>query len=147
MVCLGNICRSPVADGILRKKALESGLDIEVDSCGTGGWHAGESPDERSQANARLNGLDISTLRARQFRQDDFELFDRIYCMDKSNLQDVLALAKSDSQRAKVSLLLNLSQAGSNRDVPDPYYGGDQGFQRVYDLIEEACEALILELK
>jgi protein-tyrosine phosphatase len=147
MVCLGNICRSPVADGLLRMKAEEAGLDLIVDSCGTGGWHAGEAPDSRSQANAKENRLDISMLRARQFKMSDFDEFHRIFVMDKSNLRDVLAMAQSDTHRNKVSLLLELSHPGQNKAVPDPYYGGEQGFQHVYDMIEEACDILIQELQ
>ncbi|NNC83520.1 MAG: low molecular weight phosphotyrosine protein phosphatase [Flavobacteriales bacterium] len=147
MVCLGNICRSPVADGMLRKKAAEAGIDVIVDSCGTGGWHAGESPDPRSQENARANGLDISSLRARQFRPEDLDEFDMIFCMDRSNVKDVLAQAENDAQRAKVRLLLDLTHPEQDKEVPDPYYGGDRGFQTVHDLIEEACEVLIEELR
>ncbi|NND93791.1 MAG: low molecular weight phosphotyrosine protein phosphatase, partial [Flavobacteriales bacterium] len=143
MVCLGNICRSPVADGLLRKKVESSGLDVLVDSCGTGGWHVGEAPDPRSQENALKNGLDISMLRARQIQVSDLEEYDHIYCMDKSNLHDVLALATSEEQRMKVSLMLNNSHPDQNKDVPDPYFGGSDGFQKVFDLLDQACDSII----
>lgn len=147
MVCLGNICRSPVADGLLRKKSKEAGLDITVDSCGTGGWHAGESPDLRSQENALKNGLDISFLRARQFQESDLDNFDLILCMDKSNLSNVQAMAQTPEQSAKIQLMLDQSFPGKGREVPDPYYEGADGFQNVYKLLEDACDELIIKLK
>ena len=149
MVCLGNICRSPVAEGLLRQKLEEAGLDdrITVDSCGTGNQHAGESPDERSMQNALENGLDIRMLRSRQIRQSDFDEFDRLYVMDTSNYQNVMGLARDDADREKVELILNMSAPGSNRAVPDPWFGGTQGFQTVYDMLDEACDAIIADLK
>ena len=146
MVCLGNICRSPVAEGILRNKAEEKGLALSVDSCGTSGYHNGEAPDQRSAENAALNGIDISGLISRKFRVSDFEDFDRIYVMDHSNYQNIMKLAVTDDHRNKVDLLLNAAYPGQNRDVPDPYFGGKDGFQQVFDLVEEACENIINEL-
>ena len=146
MVCLGNICRSPVADGLLRQKVDTAGLDVEVDSCGTAGYHIGEPPDQRSQANALENELDISGLRARQFNASDFTAYDQIYCMDKSNLQNVLSLSNDPKDSAKVSLILDHTHPGEGKEVPDPYFGGEQGFQIVYDLLDEACDRIIEEL-
>jgi protein-tyrosine phosphatase len=146
MVCLGNICRSPLAEGVLRHKANERGIDVTVDSCGTSNYHIGQEPDSRSMANALKNGVDISYLRARQFSKADFEQFDRIYVMDQSNHNNVMALATNEIHRNKVDLFLNILQPGSNRAVPDPYFGGAEGFQHVFDLIDEACEKLLDEL-
>ena len=143
MVCLGNICRSPMAEGILRNKAHSSGLDFEIDSCGTGGWHVGESPDPRSQSKMVEKGLDISGLRARQFKIADFEEFDLIYCMDGSNYEHVSAMASNDEQTAKVKMILNESSPGSDQNVPDPYYGGRDGFETVYQLLDEACDVIV----
>lgn len=142
MVCLGNICRSPLAEGILKQKAAERDLDWTVDSAGTGSWHIGEPPDRRSVAVAKKHGLDISAQRARQFRPKDFEDFDRIFVMDSSNFQDVLAQAQKESQRKKVDLLLNVSHPKENRNVPDPYWD-DNGFEKVFQMVEKACEQLL----
>ncbi len=143
MVCLGNICRSPLAEGILRKKAQEKNVDLFVDSCGTSSYHIDSPPDPRSAQNALQNGLDISNLRARQFRKDDFEGFDRIYVMDQSNYNDIAYLAENDTQLKKVKLILNAIEPGSNKAVPDPYFGGEDGFQSVYDLLDKACEKIL----
>lgn len=148
MVCLGNICRSPLAEGVLRKKLYEHGLThVEVDSAGTSGYHSGENPDRRSIANAKKNGVDISMLISRKFTTADFENFDRIYVMDSSNYSDVIALAREDAHRNKVDLFLNVAHPGKNKAVPDPWYGGDEGFQKVFDLVNANCDALIAELK
>jgi protein-tyrosine phosphatase len=146
MVCLGNICRSPLAEGVLRHKANERGIHVTVDSCGTSNYHIGQEPDSRSVENALKNGVDISSLRARQFSKADFEHFDRIFVMDQSNHNNVMALATNEIHRNKVDLFLNILQPGSNRAVPDPYFGGAEGFQHVFDLIDEACEKLLDEL-
>lgn len=145
MVCLGNICRSPLAEGILRSKVEES--NVVVDSAGTGGWHAGELPDSRSVAVARKNGLDITDQRARKFRKEDLDLFDRIYVMDNSNYRDVIQMADNQDHRQKVELILNLVFPGENVDVPDPYYGGDRGFDQVYSMLEEACDIIASSIK
>jgi len=137
MVCLGNICRSPLAEGILRHLAESRGLNWEIDSAGTGNWHVGDPPDRRSVAVARRHGIDISTLRGRQFQSSDFNTFDRIYVMDLSNYRDVLMKAKSDEDKAKVQLLLDDQQP-----VPDPWYD-DALFQPVYDMVYKACEKII----
>jgi protein-tyrosine phosphatase len=146
MVCLGNICRSPLAEGILAHKISRHGLPWTVDSAGTGNWHVGQGPDPRSVAVAEQNGIDISGQRARQFRADDFDRFDYILVMDAQNLRDVLRHAKTDEHRSKVRLMLDYTHPGQNRGVPDPYYD-DDGFTEVYQLLDAACERLIEELR
>jgi protein-tyrosine phosphatase len=143
MVCLGNICRSPLAEGILRDKIQKKGLDWTVDSAGTGGWHAGELPDERSIQIARQRGIDLTDQRARQFGRADFERFDHILVMDTSNYTNVLRLAQTGEHRSKVAMILNYAYPGQDFSVPDPYYGGPDGFVEVFDLLEEACEAFL----
>ncbi|GAA3625416.1 low molecular weight protein-tyrosine-phosphatase [Flavivirga jejuensis] len=137
MVCLGNICRSPLAEGILKSK-LPSDL-FKVDSAGTANYHVGNSPDKRSVAVARKYGLDISNLKGRQFKTSDFDLFDLIYVMDDSNFNNVISLARNDEDIAKVKFILNEIYPNQNYDVPDPYYGGDEGFENVYKMLDEAC--------
>lgn len=138
MVCLGNICRSPLAEGILRSK-LDS--NFIIDSAGTGGWHAGESPDKRSIETAKQYNIDISNQKARKFSISDFDLFDYIYVMDKSNYKDVINLAPDEAAKAKVALIL-----GDSKEVPDPYYGGQEGFENVYYLLDQACEEIAKNL-
>lgn len=142
MVCLGNICRSPLAEGIMKHKAAAYGLDWQVDSAGTGSWHTGELPDRRSIAIARAKGIDITDQRARQFRHSDFEQFDHIFVMDTNNLTDVLRLASQAAHRDKVMLIRELTHPGQRRSVPDPYYD-DNGFEEVFQMLEEACEVFI----
>lgn len=142
-VCLGNICRSPIADGILRAKAKREKLNITVDSAGTSSWHHGENPDPRAIACARKFGVDISQLVARPFSKKDFNEFDKIYVMDSSNYQDVLRLAENSDDEAKVEMVLNLIEPGKNKSVPDPYYGGDEGFDEVFKMLDKACEEII----
>ena len=143
MVCLGNICRSPLAEGILRSKLSE---DFIVDSAGTGGWHAGELPDKRSIATAKNRGLDITNQRARQFKRSDFDTFDHIFVMDNSNYKDVLALAPNEEVKSKVKLILNEIFPNGNVDVPDPYYGGQDRFENVFDMLDQACEEIARKL-
>lgn len=147
MVCLGNICRSPLADGLLRKKVTEAGLNVEVDSAGTGAFHVGNPPDSRMRAIAKSMGCPIDDLRARQFVVSDFDHFDRIFVMDQSNRKHVLALARTSADEAKVEMILNLSYPNQNLEVPDPYYGGDAGFKEVYQLLDEATDVLMKELQ
>lgn len=144
MVCLGNICRSPLAEGILKSKIDAS--KVFVDSAGTGHWHVGDLPDRRSVAIAKKYGLDITNQRGRQFTSKDFQKFDRIYVMDLSNKENVLSLAKNDADRQKVQLILDHVFPNENVDVPDPYYGGDMGFDTVYKMLDEACEIIASEL-
>lgn len=147
MVCLGNICRSPLADGLLRKKAASENLNIIVDSAGTSGLHAGEAPDLRMQKTAADKGTPIGFLRARQFQIEDFDTFDIIYAMDQSNQNTILRLARTESDKTKVKLILNEIQPGSDLEVPDPYYGGQQGFENVYTLLDKATDRIIEKIK
>lgn len=144
MVCLGNICRSPLAEGILKSKIDPS--KVEVASAGTGDWHVGQLPDERSIRIAERHNLDITDQRGRHFRIEDFDEFDFIYVMDNSNKENVLALATNDEQRKKVKLILDEIFPGENVDVPDPYYGGNHGFDSVYKMLDEACEKIAAKL-
>jgi protein-tyrosine phosphatase len=143
MVCLGNICRSPLAEGIFKEIA---GTDFEVDSAGTAGYHIGNPPDPRSIAIARKNNIDISLQRCRQFRSTDFSDFDYIFAMDYSNYSNILALAENQQDEAKVALLLQAGGMG-NTEVPDPYYGGDHGFARVFEMIREACQNIYQNIR
>lgn len=136
MVCLGNICRSPLAEGIMRHLAKAEGLDWEVDSAGTGDWHVGEGPDRRSTNTARKYGIDISKQVCRLFNVSDFDTFDHILVMDKSNLANVLAFARNEADAKKVELLLG------DKIVPDPYYD-DAQFEPVFKLIEQGCKVFI----
>lgn len=138
MVCLGNICRSPLAHGIMEHLVKEKGLEWEIDSAGTGDWHIGSAPDKRSIAIAKNYGLDISGQCCRLFTVEDFDAFDRIFVMDQMNLRDVLKLARNEQDKAKVKLLLNAET------VPDPYYEDDQ-FDPVYRMIENGCKRIIEE--
>ena len=140
MVCLGNICRSPVAEGIMRNKLEIFNLNIQVDSAGTSNYHIGENPDTRSANNALKNGLDISMLKARQFKVHDFDNFDIIYVMDEQNKIDVLSIARNENDKSKVKLILSELPNSSYKSVPDPYFGGEAGFQLVFDLLNKACE-------
>lgn len=142
MVCLGNICRSPLAEGIMKQKALEAGLEWEVDSAGTGHWHAGQRPDPRSISKARQYGIEISDQRARQFQPADFERFDRIFVMDTQNHHDVLRLAGKEEHKEKVELILDQIHPGEARSVPDPYYD-DNGFEAVFQMLDRACEVFV----
>ena len=141
MVCLGNICRSPLAEGILKYKIETDDLDWQVDSAGTSGWHNGERPDPRSIDVARKNGIDITYQKSRQFEISDFESFDLILAMDSSNYSNILALDSDDRYSDKVKLLMNFKFPGENRAVPDPYYTGS--FQDVFDMIQDAIEAML----
>jgi protein-tyrosine phosphatase len=144
MVCLGNICRSPLAEGILKSKVDPT--KVFVDSAGTGSWHIGSEPDRRSIGIARRNNLDITAQRGRQFTEQDFEDFDHIFVMDNSNFKDVIAMAKTDEDRQKVHLILEEIFPAENVDVPDPYHGGEQGFENVYMMLNEACEEIAQKL-
>jgi protein-tyrosine phosphatase len=144
MVCLGNICRSPLAEGILKSKVDPN--KVIVDSAGTGNYHVGGLPDSRSIAIAQKYLLDITDQRCRQFRIADFDEFDLIYVMDNSNRRDVLSLARNEKDKAKVKMILNEIFPNENVDVPDPYTGGDFGFENVYKMLEEACSILATKL-
>lgn len=146
MVCLGNICRSPMAEGILRSKLINSNLPVDVDSAGTGNYHVGDPPDPRAIETARRFGVDISGLRGRQFTRNDFSLFDRIYVMDRSNLYNVISLAADDHEKEKVALILHASGKEA-MEVPDPWYGGMNDFTDTFHLLDDACERIIDDLK
>ncbi len=146
MVCLGNICRSPMAHGILRHKAIEHGYNITIESSGTGSWHVGEAPDRRMMAKGKEHGVDISDLRAQQFVAADFDRFDRIYVMDRSNYRDVMGMAQTGEDENKVKMILNELHPEADMPVPDPYYGGDEGFEQVYQLLDKACDVIINQL-
>jgi len=143
MVCLGNICRSPLAHGIMQQKANDTGIDVTVDSAGTAAYHEGEKPDSRSIKEAKRRGLDITNQRARQFSVDDFDTFDRIYAMDVSNFNNIIHLARNEEDRRKVKMILNEIYPNQNMSVPDPYYGGEDGFKDVYDMLDAACDKII----
>jgi protein-tyrosine phosphatase len=139
-VCTGNICRSPTAEGVLRHLAKGAGIEVHVESAGTGDWHVGHPPDERAQHHARSRGYDLSAQRARQVSRGDFERFDFIVAMDRGHLR-VLETQCPPEHRAKLRLLVG------GRDVPDPYYGGAEGFERVLDMVEGACRSLLQEIE
>ena len=142
MVCLGNICRSPMAEGIMQDLIKKNNLDWTVDSCGTGDWHVGEAPHKQAQKTAGKFGVNISNLRARQFSQKDFDEFDKILVMDQTNYADILALARSEKDRGKVDLLLNSSLPGRDCEVADPWF--DQSlFEPVFKQLEHACQQII----
>jgi low molecular weight protein-tyrosine phosphatase len=145
-VCLGNICRSPLAEGIMLHLKEKHGLDVEIDSAGTANYHINEAPDSRTIANAKKNGVDLSRLRARQFKESDFEAFDHIYVMDKNNLRNILNMAQHGHHKNKVSLFLH-SVYENEAEVPDPYYGAEKEFESVFQLVYKACEDLIATLK
>ena len=146
-VCMGNICRSPTAEGVMRRLVEDEALDIEVDSAGTGGWHAGEPPDERATVAARRRGVTLEGA-ARQVRAEDFERFDLLIALDRSNLRELIARAPAEDAAETVRLLREFDPAaGGDLDVPDPYYGGDRGFETVLDMVEAACRGLIDELR
>ncbi|NHN25105.1 low molecular weight phosphotyrosine protein phosphatase [Flavobacterium jejuense] len=144
MVCLGNICRSPLAEGILQSKLSKK--NFIIDSAGTGDWHVGQLPDKRSIATAKKHGIDITNQRAQHFNTAHFETFDYIYTMDMSNYKNVLSLAPSEKAKSKVKLILNELFPNENVEVPDPYYGGDEGFENVYKMLDKACDIIAKKL-
>ena len=144
MVCLGNICRSPLAEGILKNKTQN--LDVFVDSAGTASYHVGNLPDSRSIEIANENGIDLTDQRARQFSEKDFDDFDKIYAMDTNNYSNIISLARDQSDRDKVDVILNELTPKSYDSVPDPYYGAGDGFQIVYDMLDNACDAIVGKL-
>lgn len=144
MVCLGNICRSPLAHGILESKLPAD--KFTVDSAGTGDYHIGKLPDHRSIATAKAKGLDITNQRCRQFERSDFDDFDIIYVMDQSNYENVVKLARSSEDVSKVKLILQDASATNAREVPDPYWGTAQDFEDVYILLDDVCEKIASEL-
>jgi protein-tyrosine phosphatase len=147
MVCMGNICRSPMAEGIMRQKIADYKLDAIVDSAGTISFHAGENPDERAISTAKKHHIDISRLVARQFKQSDFTEFDYIFVMDRTNLNDILRNITNDDYRRKVRLIMNSVFSDQNIEVPDPYYGGNNGFENVFAMLDRACNEIALSIK
>ena len=150
-VCLGNICRSPTAEGVMRQKLREAGLgdDVDVESAGTGGWHVGHAPDERASAAAKLRGIALKS-RAQRFETTHFEDFDLLLAMDRQNLEDMRSLAPHAEAEGRLRLLREYDPAAvaaGELEVPDPYYGGDQGFEDVLDMVERACDGLIEEVR
>lgn len=145
MVCLGNICRSPLAEGILQHHARLANLNWKVDSAGTSAYHSGEPPHRLSQKVARLHGIDISNQKCRQFKATDMDAYDMIYVMDEENYQDVKKLTGSRWQPEKVQLLLQVLHE-KQINVPDPWYGGEEGYHEVYDMIEKACKQIIVTI-
>ncbi len=144
MVCLGNICRSPLAEGILKDKIKSAGLNWTVESAGTNGLHDGEAPHRLSQKVAKMNGIDICTQLSRRMTPSDFYKFDMLYAMAADVVDEMKWIAGKEFNPAKVDLLMNLVYPGRNLDVPDPWYGGEDGYYKVYDLINQACDNLIL---
>jgi protein-tyrosine phosphatase len=146
MVCLGNICRSPMAEGVLRYHLMKKRLDVEVDSAGTANYHVGDEPDHRAIRCMREKGIDISRLRGRQFSVNDFDAFDRIYVMDHSNYKNVINLAKNESHKAKVKLILDEVNPGNHAEVPDPWFGDMNDFDAVYNLLDVAANIITDEI-
>jgi len=146
MVCLGNICRSPLAEGILHKKALLAGLNWQIDSAGTYGGHVGEKPDRRAIKIAEKNNVNILNQRSRKFRAFDIEEYDIIYAMDSANKRDVLSFVETKEEKSKVILIMDELSPNKNIDVPDPYYG-EHGFENVFNMLDEACDVIIEKYK
>lgn len=148
MVCHGNICRSPLAKALMIKKLQELDVtNIQVDSAGTSDHHVGQAPDPRTQANSKKHGIDVSSYRARQFRSPDFATYDRIYVMDSANYADIMLLAENEKESMKVRLFLDAAHPGSKASVPDPWYGGEEGFEEVFHILDKACGIVAKEIK
>ena len=145
MVCLGNICRSPIAQGILSSKTKH--LNVIVDSAGTAGYHTGSPPDSRSIEIAKRHNIDLQNQRARQFTRNDFDKFDIIYAMDTNNYAHLIALTKNQKEKEKIRMILNEIEPGLFQSVPDPYYGGKNGFEKVYNLLEKACHKIVNQIE
>ena len=143
MVCLGNICRSPLAEGILQEKAFKAGLNWSVESAGTNGYHTGDPPHRLSQKIAKLNGIDISKQRSRRFVPEDFETYDKIYALAADVIEDIKYIAKDKFNGARIDLLMNELYPGRNMDVPDPWYGDEPDYHHVYKMIDSVCDAII----
>ena len=145
MVCLGNICRSPLAEGILAHKTKQ--LEIKVDSAGTAAYHIGKLPDKRSIEIADKYNINLRNQRARQFSRIDFDKFDIIYAMDTNNLAHLISLTETEKERNKIRLILNEINPNACESVPDPYYGGENGFQNVYNMLNEACDKIVQNIE
>ena len=147
MVCLGNICRSPLAEGILQHQAWKAGLNWSVESAGTEAYHVGEPPHRLSQKVANLHGINISHQQSRRFVKEDMLYFDKIYVMDVDNYTEVKRISKNLWNEKKVDLLLNVIEPGANKSVPDPWYGKEEGYHIVYEMINRACEEIVLQFR
>ena len=147
MVCLGNICRSPMAEGILRHKLKMDRIPAEVDSAGFEPFHEGDPPDRRAIATLRKKAIEISHLRARLFQHADFDTFDKIFVMDRINHADVVSMARAPKDKEKVDFILNKSFPEENREVPDPYYGQNNGFEHFFELLSKACHLIVREVE
>ncbi|HAH58195.1 MAG: low molecular weight phosphotyrosine protein phosphatase [Lentimicrobiaceae bacterium] len=147
MVCLGNICRSPLAEGVMRKKLAENNIQGLVDSCGFEAFHVGDAPDPRAIKVARENGLDISNLKARLFEKQDFDAFDHIFVMDSGNYRDVYRAARNQTDMEKVDYLMNLVYPGKNIPIPDPYMGDMEDFRETLHMSMQAADAMIMKIK
>ena len=145
MVCLGNICRSPLAEGILAHKTKH--LNLEVDSAGTAAYHVGKLPDSRSIEIANKYNIDLSKQRARQFSRADFDTFDIIYAMDTNNYAHLISLADNKEELNKIRMILNEINPNACESVPDPYYGGEHGFQNIYNMLEKACNKIVQNIE
>lgn len=143
MVCLGNICRSPLAEGILQDKAAKAGFNWTVESAGTNSYHIGDCPHHLSQKVAKMNGIDISKQRARRFVPEDFERYDKIYALAEDVMNDIGYISKNKFDGEKIDLLMNELYPGRNLDVPDPYYGGEPGYHEVYKMLDKVCDKII----
>ncbi len=143
IVCLGNICRSPIAEGILKHKSKAAGLEWHIDSAGTNGYHVGQAPHKLSQKVAKLNGIDICDQKARQFVKEDFDRYDKIYAMADDVMDEIKEIAGKKFEPAKANYFLNEIHPGTNKSVPDPWYGTEPGYHKVYTLIEEVCKIII----
>jgi protein-tyrosine phosphatase len=143
MVCLGNICRSPLAEGILQDKAFKEGLTWSIESAGTNSYHIGDPPHPLSQKVALMNGIDISQQRARRFKTEDVEVYDKIYALAEDVLEDIKKIAGKKFQHAKIDLLMNELYPGKNLNVPDPWYGPEPGYHEVFKLIDKACDKIV----
>ncbi|MCC7331147.1 MAG: low molecular weight phosphotyrosine protein phosphatase [Flavobacteriales bacterium] len=146
-VCLGNICRSAMAQGVLEQLSKQNNLNLSVDSAGTSNYHVGEAPDIRMQKKAKEHNINISTQKARQFTRDDFHNFDYIFAMDQNNFNTIILMAKNENERKKVSLLLEQSSQINFKNVPDPYYGNEKDFETVYQILNSTCIEFINTLK
>jgi protein-tyrosine phosphatase len=148
MVCLGNICRSPMAKAILIKKLNEKNITwVEVDSAGTSDYHIGGKADRRTIESGKKHGIDLSSHRGRQFEREDFEEFDLIYAMDSENHANMLYLARNEEEAKKVKLILNELNPGSNQSVPDPWFGGEKDFEKVFHMLDKACDVIINKIQ
>ena len=146
-VCLGNICRSPLAEGILRHKAEQKGIKLKIESAGTESLHVGENPDRRSMKVAKEHGIDISRQVARQINPDDFDEFDKILVADAQVYNELMSFIRNENDKKKIDFIMNVCQPDCNTGVPDPYYGGQDGFEKVYSMLDKACDSIIANLE